>query len=57
MTQYGAGEIELIEKYSHVSNRIGVRLEKNPFSYSPVCFFQNEVKQIQMIKHKILKGT
>lgn len=46
LTQYGKGKVEFIEKYSHVPDRVCVKLEKNSFGYSPVCFFINEVKKI-----------
>lgn len=57
-TPHGEGTIVDIEKYSRlkVGKRYGVILQNNPFSYSPVYFFSNEVKSREPLAEGAEKG-
>lgn len=50
VTPYGIGEIVDIEHYNRLdggTNRYGVKLENNPFSYSPVYFWPKELQSFK----------
>lgn len=54
-TPHGMGEIVLVERYSRIHGgmkRYGVVLDVNPFSYSPVCYFHDELlAHAKRLKH------
>lgn len=48
-TEFGVGKVVDVEIYSRLGNmkRYGIKLNENPFSYSPVYFFEDTVKIIK----------
>lgn len=47
ITPHGPGEIQFIEEYSRIKDkRYCLKLENNPFSFSPVCYFSEDVKTL-----------
>lgn len=54
-TPFGKGNIVEVEEYSRLNEkRFGIILEKNPFLYSPVYFFEHECVLPETVKDNII---